>query len=182
MSVRESIVDRWSEAVWWDYVIALVLASGHVMGVWIWGRGDWLAWIGTEQRVSLYGTAAGVVSAIGGLSSIAISLYLSSNGERIRAVRRHYQDELRRNWKALLAATAVICVGCLAAQGLDNKTDSHSVRYLFEACMSLAVVRFLRMMWLLDRMMAINDRDQSDPPARPAPQFDPDWRRRSGPR
>lgn len=61
-------------------------------GLW----GDWLAWIDSEQRVSQYGTAAGVVSAIGGLSSIAISIYLSSNGERIRAVRRHYQQELRR--------------------------------------------------------------------------------------
>ncbi|MEU2588275.1 hypothetical protein ABZ612_36595 [Streptomyces avermitilis] len=44
--------------------------------------------------------------------------------------------------------------------------------------MSLAFIRFLRMLWLLDRMMAINDRDQSDPPARPAPRFDPDWRQR----
>ncbi|MFF4590483.1 hypothetical protein [Streptomyces sp. NPDC001388] len=178
MSVRESLVDRWSEAVWWDYAFALLLVAGHVVIVHVSGRGDWLSWIDSEQRVSLYGTAAGVVSAIGGLSSIAISIYLSSNGERIRAARRHYQNELRRNWKSLLVATAVICVGCLAAQGLDNKTDSHSARYLFEAAMSLALIRFLRMLWLLDNMMKINDRDQSDPPPQPAPRFDPNWRQR----
>ncbi|OIJ63431.1 hypothetical protein [Streptomyces mangrovisoli] len=177
MSVRESLVDRWSEAVWWDYVIALVAVSAHVAIVRAMGRGDWLSWIDSEQRVSLYGTAAGVVSAIGGLSSIAISIYLSSNGERIRAVRRHYQQELRRNWKSLLTATALICVGCLAAQSLDNKADTHSARYLFEAVMALAVIRFLRMLWLLDSMMTVNDRDQSDPPAQPAPRFDPGWRR-----
>jgi hypothetical protein len=147
--------------------------SGHVVAVLIWGRGDWLSWIESDQRVSLYGTAAGVVSAIGGLSSIAISIYLSSNGERIRAVRRHYQSELRRNWKALLVATALICMGYLVAQGLDDKTDSHSARYVFEASMALALIRFLRMLWLLDRMMGINDRDQSDPPAQPAPPIRP---------
>ncbi|MEV6859222.1 hypothetical protein AB0M89_36295 [Streptomyces microflavus] len=179
MSVRESLVDRWSEAVWWDYVIALVLMSAHVAVVRLWEVGDWLSWIDSEQRVSLYGTAAGVVSAIGGLSSIAISIYLSSNGERIRAVRRHYQSELRRNWKALLVATALICVGCLVAQGLDDKADSHSARFVFEASMALAFVRFLRMLWLLDRMMGINDLDQSDPPPRPTPRYDPNWRQRN---
>lgn len=178
MSVRESLVDRWSEAVWWDYVVALLLVSAHIVAVRVSGRGDWLAWIDSEQRVSLYGTAAGVVSAIGGLSSIAISIYLSSNGDRIRAVRRHYQSELRRNWKALLVATAVICLGCLTAQGLDNKTDSHSARFLFEAVMALSLARFLRMLWLLDNMMTINDRDQSEPPAQAAPRFDPGWRQR----
>ncbi|MEV5107970.1 hypothetical protein ACFQ7G_19525 [Streptomyces massasporeus] len=179
MSVRESLVDRWSEAVWWDYAIALVLVSGHVAVVRAAGRGDWLSWIASEQRVSLYGTAAGVVSAIGGLSSIAISIYLSSNGERIRAVRRHYQSELRRNWKALLVATALICMGCLIAQGLDDKADSHSARFVFEASMALAFVRFLRMLWLLDRMMGINDLDQSGPSPRPAPRYDPGWCQRN---
>ena len=179
MSVRESLVDRWSEAVWWDYAIAFLLVSGHVVAVAVWGRGDWLSWIESEQRISLYGTAAGVVSAIGGLSSIAISIYLSSNGERIRAVRRHYQSELRRNWKALLVATALICMGCLVAQGLDDRTDSHSARFVFEASMALALVRFVRMLWLLDRMMGLNDLDQSDPPAQPAPRYDPDWRQRN---
>jgi len=76
----------------------------------------------------------------------------------------------------LLVATAVICVACLTAQGLDNKTDTHSARYVFEASMALALVRFLRMLWLLYSMMAVNDRDQSDPPAPPVPQFDPGWR------
>ncbi|WP_405901822.1 hypothetical protein OG696_41030 [Streptomyces sp. NBC_00656] len=165
--------------MWWDYAIAFLLAAGHVVAVRVWGWGDWLSWIESEQRISLYGTAAGVVSAIGGLSSIAISIYLSSNGERIRAVRRHYQSELRRNWKALLVATALICMGCLVAQGLDNKTDSHSARFVFEASMALALVRFMRMLWLLDHMMVLNDRDQSDPPAQPAPRFDPDWRQRN---
>jgi hypothetical protein len=179
VSVRESLVDRWSEAVWWDYVIALVLVSGHVAGVRAAERGDWLSWIDSEQRVSLYGTAAGVVSAIGGLSSIAISIYLSSNGERIRAVRRHYQSELRRNWRALLVGTALVCMGCLVAQGLDDKADSHSARFVFEASMALAVVRFLRMLWLLDRMMGINDLDQSASPPRPAPRYNPGWRQRN---
>ena len=178
MSVRESVVERWSEAVWWDYLFPLAVVSAHVAVVRGTGRGDWLSWIDSEQRVSVYGTAAGVVSAIGGLSSIAISIYLSSNGDRIQAVRRHYQSELRRNWKALLTATALICMGCLVAQGLDDKSDSHSVRYLFEGLMALAVMRFLRMLWLLDRMMGINDRDQSDPAPRPAPPFDPNWRQR----
>ncbi|MEV7383255.1 hypothetical protein [Streptomyces lydicus] len=178
MSVRDFLVDQWSEAVWWDYVIAVSLVAAHVLVVRVSGQGDWLTWIDTEQRVSLYGTAAGVVSAIGGLGSIAISIYLSSNGERIRAVRRHYQNELRRNWKSLLVATALICVCCLVAQGLDGTHDPHSARYLFEAAMALALARFLRMLWLFDKMMQLNDRDQSDPAQEPAPQLDPNWRQR----
>ncbi|MEV5093296.1 hypothetical protein AB0N18_36300, partial [Streptomyces griseoincarnatus] len=63
-------------------------------------------------------------------------------------------------------------------QGLDDKHDPHSARFVFEAVMGLAVMRFLRMLWLLDHMMGINDRDQSDPAPRPAPSFDPNWRQR----
>ena len=184
MRTGGTLVERWSEAVWWDYVIALVPVAVHFSVVKATGHGDWLSWITADQRVSLYGSAAGVVSAIGGLSSIAISIYLSSNGERLRAVRRHYQSELRPNWKSLLVATALICICCLAAQGLDRSGGPQWVPYVFEAAMALAIVRFLRMLWLFDAMMRLNDRDQTDPapgPA-PAPQFDPNWsqRRRSG--
>jgi hypothetical protein len=48
--------------------------------------------------------------------------------------------------------------------------------------MALAIVRFLRMLWLFDAMMRLSDRDQTDPGRGTAPQLDPDWprRRRSG--
>jgi hypothetical protein len=166
--------------VWWDYLIALVPVAIHAAVALTTGHGNVLAWIPTDQRLSLYGSAAGVVSAIGGLSSIAISIYLSSNGERLRAARRHYQSELRRNWKSLLVATALICMCCLVAQGLDREHGAAWVDYLFEASMALAVVRFLRMLWLFDAMMKLNDRDQTDTDRSPAPRLDPNWRRRSG--
>ncbi|WP_406350904.1 hypothetical protein OHB56_40825 [Streptomyces sp. NBC_01635] len=80
-------------------------------------------WIESEQRVSLYGTVGGVVSAIGGLCSITV--YLSSNGDRIRAARSRGQSKLRHSWEALLVAAALICMGCLAVRGLVDKTDWH---------------------------------------------------------
>lgn len=180
MRTGGTLVERWSEAVWWDYAIAFVPVAVHFWIVRASGHGDWLGWISSDQRVSVYGSAAGVVSAIGGLSSIAISIYLSSNGERLRAARLHYQSELRRNWKSLLVATALICMCCLIAQGLDHGSGPRWVRFAFEAAMALAVARFLRMLWLFDAMMRLNDRDQTDPAPGPAPQFDPHWSRRRG--
>lgn len=177
MSVQQ-LIDRWSEASWWDYIATCLLVAAHLAVIRSFDAGDFLSWIDTSQRTSVYGTAAGVVSAIGGLSSIAISIYLSSNGTRLRAVRRNYPEEMRRNWKSLLVATALICFNCLVAQMLDKKDDPHSARFIFEFAITLGVIRFMRLLWLFDEMMKLNDSDSNDTPPESAPAFDPSWRLR----
>ena len=178
MSARARLIDRWSEALWWDYVASGFFLAGHFLVIRFWGIGDWLTWIGVEQRVSVYGTAAGIVSAIGGLSSIAISIYVTAAGVRARAARRHYPHELRRNWKGLLAGTAFICLACLVAQALDGAKDPHGTRFIFEFVIALAVTRFLRLLWLFDAMMKMNDLDSTDPDPEAALVMDPHWRQR----
>lgn len=178
MGARESFVDRWSEAPWWDFAAAALAVAIHLIVVHAWGRGDWLKWADSGQRTSVYGTAAGVVSAIGGLSSIAISIYTASEGPRARSVRRNFPVELRRNWRSLLTGTALICFLCLIAQSMDDPRDLYHMRYVFEFAMLLAVARFLRMLWLFDAIMKISDRDASDPdPALPLV-MDPNWAQR----
>ncbi|MFD9486740.1 hypothetical protein ACFWBX_22735 [Streptomyces sp. NPDC059991] len=147
-----------------------------------WHRGDFLAWIDSSQRTDLYAAAAGVTSAIGGLSAIAISLYSAANGERLRAVRRQQQHSLRRSWRSLLQGTALACLLLLASLALDRDKDPLSARFVFEYAMVFAACRFARLVWLFDSVMHISDADLTEPSTVAPPARDPNWvRRRGGP-
>ncbi len=137
-----SLVDWWSEAAWVGYGLTAVVVGVHLLVVTDTGHGDWLGWLASSQRLTVYGTGATVISIVGGLSAVAVSVYLAAGGERARAVRRHYSGALRRNWLALLLATGISAGLCLVAQTLDLAKDPHSARFLFEFAISLAVFRF----------------------------------------
>ncbi|WP_095046232.1 hypothetical protein [Streptomyces sp. WM6386] len=175
MGAGEALEDRWSEWLWVDYLAAAVIVAGHILLIRLTGSGDWLSWIDSSQRTDAYGTSAGVVSAIGGLSAIAISIYTASNGIRVREVRREHHAKLRKSWRALLAVTALCCALFIVAQTLDRKNDPLSARFIFEYAFCLAVIRFGRLIWLFEMMMRISDRDLTDPQIEPAPVRDPDW-------
>jgi hypothetical protein len=170
-----SLVDWWSEAAWIDYALAAVAVGGHVLVVREAHHGDWLRWSTSSQRLNVYGTGATVISIVGGLSAIAVSVYLAAGGERARAVRRHYSVALRRNWHALLLGTGVAAGLCLVAQILDVTKDPHSARFVFEFAMALAVFRFLRLAWLFNAMVNIADKDLTDAPLEPAPALSDAW-------
>ncbi|KIF67170.1 hypothetical protein HY68_36395 [Streptomyces sp. AcH 505] len=181
MGVRAGIEDFWADHLRIDYLIAGTAVCAHVLAVRSTGSGDWLSWIDSSQRTDLYAATAGVVSAIGGLSAIAISIYTAANGERLRAVRLHHQRELRRSWRSLLQATALCCFLLLAALALDRNADPLSVRFVFEFTMVFASLRFARLIWLFDRIMQISDADLAEPQRVAAPTRDPNWvQRRRG--
>ncbi|MFJ4755003.1 hypothetical protein [Streptomyces sp. NPDC088763] len=177
MSVRTSIEDRWAAVLWIDYLLAAVTLGAHIMTIRVTRSSDWLSWIESSQRTDLYATAAGVVSAIGGLSAVAISLYTAANGERLRAVRAQQHKELRRSWRSLLQSTALCCLLLLTALSLDRDRDPHSARFLFEYAMVFAALRFARLIWLFDRMMQVTDADLTEPEGVGVPVRDPDWLR-----
>ncbi|MFF2385711.1 hypothetical protein [Streptomyces sp. NPDC058108] len=176
--MRDSIADWWAENLWIDYLVAASVVGTHVLVIRKTGSGDWLSWVDSSQRTDLYAAAAGVVSAIGGLSAIAISIYTAANGERLRAVRRHHQIGLRRSWRSLLQSTALVCSLLLAALALDRAKDPISVRFVFELAMVFAGLRFARLIWLFDRMMHVSDADSAEPDPVATPARDPDWLRR----
>lgn len=174
MGVRTSIIDKWAEHAWVDYLVAITVIGVHLLVIRGSGSGDWLTWIGTTQRTDMYAAATGAVSAIGGLSAIAI--YTTANGERLRTVRQQRHGELRRTWRSLLQGTALACVLILAAFSFDRDKDPLSARFVFEYAMVFAALRFARFVWLFDRIMAVSDADLVEEGASAAvPARDPNW-------
>ncbi|MDH6543879.1 hypothetical protein M2167_006435 [Streptomyces sp. SPB4] len=177
MGVRTSTIDWWAERSWADYLVAVTVLGAHLFAVRTSGSGDWLTWIGATQRTDMYAAAIGAVSAIGGLSAIAIAIYTTANGERLRAVRQQQRPgELRRTWRSLLQGTALACALILAAFSLDRDKDPLSARFIFEYAMLFASLRFARFVWFFDKIMAISDADQVEEGSSTAvPVRDPNW-------
>ncbi|GAA2755891.1 hypothetical protein GCM10009872_12510 [Actinopolymorpha rutila] len=161
-----------------DLVAALVLVLAHVSIVRLWGHWNLLSWIPLDQRLGVYGTGATVVSIVGGLCAVAITVYLGAGGDRALAVRRHYSVEVRRNWRSLLSATGVSAMLCLVAQIVDRSSGPPIAPWLFEFAVLLAVARLLRIIWLFDNLIAVADIDLIDEPRPAAPEVDPRWRDR----
>ncbi len=164
-----------SERTVGDLVIAAIAVGGHVLFVRKTGNGDWLTWISHDDRLTVYGTSAGIIAGLGGLASIGIALYQAAGGDRAAAMRRLYGSELRRNWRALLLVAGAAALLCVVAQALDRTNDPLSARYVWEFALVLAAVRFGRLIWLLDRTLAVVDADLADKPRDEAPTLDPRW-------
>jgi hypothetical protein len=175
-----SIVDQWSVRPWTDYAVTLAVLAAHVLVTRFTKHGDWIRWIPEGQQVTAYGTGATVISIIGGFSAIAVSVYLAASGDRARAVRASYGDILRSNWRAILIGLGLATILCLIAQVLDTTNDPFSTRFIFEAAMLIAVLRFLRLVWLFDALIRVADRDLTDTPHANAPEISKVWMRRAG--
>lgn len=174
-SLRLRVVDLWSEKLWIDYTLACFLLTLHLVVIRETRHGDWLRSLDPSQRQGIYTTAATIISAIGGLSAIAFTVYMSATGERAVAVKKLYHGTLRRNWRGLLAATGLTATLCLIAQTLDVSGDPYSARFIFEFAFILAAIRFGRLLWLFDKMMQVSDMDTEETLALPMPEFDPNW-------
>ena len=174
-----SIVDQWSVHPWTDYAVTGLVLAAHLLIIRLAKHGDWLSWTSEGQQVTVYGTGATVVSIVGGFSAIAISVYLSAGGDRARAVRAAYGDSLRRNWRAVLIGLGFATLLCLVSQVLDATNDPYSTRFVFEAAMLLATMRFARLVWLFDQLIRVADRDLTDTPHSSPPQISAAWLGRS---
>lgn len=176
---RRGTVLGWSsERTINDVFLAVIIVGGHLAVVIQTGHGDWLGWVKSEQRLTVYSTGAGVIAILGGLSAVALALYQSAEGTRALAVRRHYGTEIRRNWRALLIVAGATALLCLIAQGLDRVDDPMYARFLFEFALALAIARFIRLVWLFDSLLHVADADLTDPPRPPAPEAASPWKAR----
>jgi hypothetical protein len=149
-----------------SYFLATKLAHG----------GDWLRSISADQRLAVYGTGATIVSIVGGLSVVAITIYITANGARAKAVRASYGESMRRNWRALFLGLGLSSLSCLAAQAIDGEHDPLSSRVLFVAAMVFAAWRFLRLLWLFDALIGVMDSDLTDTGRLPAPELGKAWK------
>jgi hypothetical protein len=174
----QSVIDFWSSDPWVDYALLAVTMTAYIVITRFTRHGDWLRWIGEGQQLTVYGTGATVISIIGGFGAIAVSVYLSAGGERARAVRVRYSSELRRNWRAVILGLGFSAGACLIAQGIDATHDPFSSRFVFEAAVGFAVLRFFRLVWLFDAMVRVADQDLTDVPRADLPKLGASWRGR----
>lgn len=163
-----------------EFVAAGILVGIHYLIARRYEGGNWLSWIGPNQRVGVYGTAAGVISLLGGLCAIGVSVMLSGEGDRAKAVRRLYGSVLRRTWVGLLAATFVAAMLCVVAQTMDGRHASGPTigRWFFEYAVVLSMFAFARLIWLLNALMKVADQDLTDVPRQAAPRLGKNWRNR----
>lgn len=171
-------LDFLSERVGADLIIAGFLAAAHCTIVRLSGRGDWLGWLDASQRDAAFAASAAAISIIGGIATIALSLYQTSAGPRARAVREQFSTQLRRNWRAVLGGTGLAAALCVIAIVLDRPATQLASSGLFEFAFLVAALRFARLMWLFDRMLEILDRDLvEDVPIAEPPALRADWAR-----
>lgn len=166
-----TIQGYWSERPWVDYIVVVLLVGAHLGWVLSTGHADVLLWVDGDQRQELYAAGAGVVAVIGGLGSIALSVYQALEGVRADAVKRLYATELRRNWLAVTTTTGAAALGCIVALAIDRDAvapdepvDPLFARFVFEAAIALAAARFIRLLWLFTGMLLIEEADGADSP------------------
>lgn len=175
------VVDFWSEATWVDYVATTLMVTPYFLTTRLVHGGDWLRSISADQRLAVYGTGATIVSIVGGLSVVAITIYITANGARVRAVRASYGKKMRRNWRALFVGLGLSSLSCLAAQAIDGDHDPLSSRVLFVAAIVFAAWRFLRLLWLFDALIGVMDSDLTDTGRLPAPELGKAWKESAQP-
>ena len=173
---RPKAVDFWSEATWIDYAVTALMVAPYFLATRLSHGGDWLRSISADQRLTVYGTGATIVSIVGGLSVIAITIYITANGDRARALRASYGKSMRRNWRALFVGLGLSSLSCLVAQAIDGEYDPSSSRVLFVAAMVFAAWRFLRLLWLFDALIGVMDSDLTDTGRLPAPELGKAWK------
>lgn len=171
-------VGFWSEHPGIDYFLAALPVCAHLYLVLVQNKGDVLLWVESTQRLALYAAGAGVVATIGGLAAIAVALYQSLNDPRSNALQALYGDVLRRNWLSILFVTGLASVACLTALALDRGGDPLRARFVFEAAMALWGARFVRLLWLFNKLLHVRDKGQSEKPRPTAPPVDPRWTER----
>ena len=163
--------DWFSEHPAIDFVGAVVIVGAHLAIV-MWGQvGDFLIWLESDRRADLYSGSAAVVATLGGLAAIGLAIYQSGNGDRTKAIRILYGRELRKNWRSLLVMAGVSAGLAFLAMSLDHDGDPLKARFIYEGAIALAIVRFTRLVWIFDRILAIADQDLADsgPRAEAAP-------------
>lgn len=74
--------------------------------------------------------------------------------------------------------TGLSALLCLVALATDRVDDPVYSRFIFEFAVLAWGVRFLRLIWLFDNMLAVSDVDASDEPRAPAPAVHPRWSER----
>jgi hypothetical protein len=142
-----------------DFVWAGIILAIHMVIIKRFQIGDVFTWVRLDRRTDLYALAAVTVITLSGLAAISLAVYQSAAGHRSRAILILHGRELRRNWRGLLVMAVVSSGLIFLAILLDMVGDRLKVRFIVEYAIALAVVRFGRLVWVFDRIVAVDDKD-----------------------
>jgi hypothetical protein len=169
------ITDWISEHPSVELVTAAILTGVHAM--FAWHSFEWIARrMGEPGRLSAYEAGAAVLAIVGGMSAVAISVYLGATGARAAAAKQHHIQALRRTWRSAFVGIVLAAGLCVVAIIVDTTASNAAALVIYEFSILLALGRFVRLAWLFDRLLLITDRDATDLPRAPAPQLSQRWR------
>lgn len=188
--------DFWIDRIWLDFLIAAAIVGVHLLLIQRWPWLDILAAASAPDRRAVYSAVAIVVSLLGSFSAVAIGQLSSAKGERADMLREAGGADLARNWRSVFR-TALLCA-LIAIFGLlldpssppavtatnPQPVTPEIIRWIFEAGLILAIVRFVRLSALFVEVLEVASFGGADAPGKLAapPVPDPDWakRRRAG--
>jgi hypothetical protein len=160
-----------------DAWVAGIAVTIHTTAVMVTGHWDVLGWLKLDQLQKVIASGAGIVSVLGGLTSISFAVYQSADGRRATAVRQSHGKQLRANWRWALAATALAAILCLTALVIVRPEGGHWARFVFEGAIFLWAISYVRLLWLFDALIGVRDEDRDDVQRAAAPEVNPRFTR-----
>jgi len=186
---RNGLHDFWIDHLWVDLAIVATLLVVHGALVMAFSSSDILGNALPADRRATYSATAVVVSLLGSLSAIAIGQLGSARGQRVAALKAQAAEELAQNWRSIFRVGMVAAVVSLAALLLDPSVATANsvpvvIRWLFEASVLLALVKFLRLSALFHEVLTLTARsgaeaEQEQTSLAAPPLAKPDWARRA---
>jgi hypothetical protein len=156
------LLDRWGDHPGVDWWIAAVFAAA---GRLLMDRWNMPAWSDSDEAKSAFLAAAGVMATIGSLSSIGVAISASASGRRTSALHRSSGPALVRNWMAVLTVTVIASFAMLIASLIPPTAADTAVCF----SVSLWSLAMVRLVWLIGKILALHELDQSEPRPAPAP-------------
>lgn len=153
----ERPLDVWSDHPMVDMMVGGIVVGTHALVVYTWHAGNVLNWANQAQRLALYAAGAGMMALIAGFAGTAIAQYGSSSGPVVGALRGRHGGAIRRNWLSITKWLLVTTVLCIVAMAIDSTKSPRGSEWVFEAALSLAVVKFVRLVFLFGLILSSID-------------------------
>jgi hypothetical protein len=154
-AVRDRVRNLWIDRLWSDLAIVAVIVLIHAILVVVLPVTDILGNALASDRRATYSAAAVVVSLLGSLSSVAISQLGS------------------RNWRSIFRSGMLSAVLAIVALLMDPSRVTSGVmpvvvRWVFEAGVIFALVKFMRLSALFYEVITLTARSAGEDEERPA--------------
>lgn len=158
-------VAPWAEHPSLDLVVAAVIAVGATAISIVWNLKNPLGSASQSQRLAVYAAGAGAMSLIGGFAGTAIAQYGSSAGPIVTALRATHGAAIRRNWLSITTWLLIGTVVCLLAMTFDAGRRGTVSVVAFEVALSIAVMKFARLVFLFSLILTSADAETTPPKA-----------------